>query len=225
MEKIKFIEIYEEAFTNFFKMESQIQKLNPDIYEFAIRYSAFRLELANTCTRVEREELTDFSHSFNKSLNVIEEGSDIYENHMKRFELPELAFFGLRNKVKPTHTYLTDKRAFWSLFGHLYTYIEYPSFMTDEIKESCLVQDRLAIGLSERNRCISLFDLTSEMFSSNVNEYLNNHYLIKNRPVLEAVASDMINNRLKVQFAGKKFLLASYVISLPEKFLIKAIKN
>ena len=38
MENIKYVKTFEEAFTSFFKKESTIQKINPDIYEFAIRY-------------------------------------------------------------------------------------------------------------------------------------------------------------------------------------------
>ena len=206
MEKSKFINTYEEAFTEFFIKESIIQKTNPDIFEFAIRYTALRFGLSNLCTQIERNEFSKNESIDTKSCNertFLEEGTTLYENHMKRFELPELVFFGLRDKVQPTHTHLTDKSAFWSLFGNLYTYIEFPSFMTNEIKASCLVQDRLKVDLYERNRCKTIFQLTSELFYSNVNEYINNHFLVKNRSILDAVASDMISNKLKYRLNGK----------------------
>jgi hypothetical protein len=206
MKKSKFIKTYEEAFTSFFKNESIILKTNPDIFEFAIRYSVFRFGLANSCTQIELEELSKKETSddeFFNDVTVMDEESELLENHMKRFEIPELVFFGLRNKVKLTHAFLTDKRAFWALFGYLYTYIEFPSFMSSELQASCLEQDRLTVNLSERNRCVSIFQLTSELFNSNMNEYINNHFLVKNRPIFEAVASDMIANKVMHRLDGK----------------------
>lgn len=203
MENIKYVKTFEEAFTSFFKKESTIQKINPDIYEFAIRYSAFRIGLANACIQDENEKLKNEDLSTHRDRIESEETTSEYENHIKRFEIPELVFFGISGKVVPTHIHLTNRRAFWSLFGYFYTYMEFPSFMKNEIRESCLVQNRLLVELPERNRCINLFQLTTELFKKNVNEYLNNHQLRKNRPVLEAVASDMISNKIKYYKNGK----------------------
>ena len=206
MKHSKFIKTYEDAFVNFFKKESITLKTNPDIFDFAVRYSAFIFGLANHCTEIEQQEFLkegnnlDNSHS---SGNIIFKGTKLDKNHMKRFEIPELVFFGLRDMVKPTHLYLSDKRAFWSLFGYLYTYIEFPSFMVNEIKLSCLEQDRLTVNLSERNRCMTIFKITSEIFFTVLNHYINNKFLVQNRPILEAVTSDMIANRTKNLYEGK----------------------
>lgn len=206
MENSKFIKIYEEAFTNFFKKESIIQKTNPDIYEFAVRYSEFRYELVDACTEYDQMESSIVKIVGEESLNnaiVSDEVNSLLTNNFRRFEIPELVFFGLSNKVKATHQYLTDRRAFWAIFSYLYTYIEYPSFMKNEIIFSCLEQDRLNIDLPERNRCMAIFQITSELFSVNLNEYMNNNSLLMNRPLFSAVASDMLSNKKMHLFQGK----------------------
>jgi hypothetical protein len=198
----KYINLYQEEFEKFFIKESTRQKTNPDIYEFAVRYSEFRMNLANKTLSIDVQNSKENTQQV-KQIEFLEVGTDLHENHLRRFEIPEIVFFGIENKIEPTHKHLTDKRAFWSLLGYLYTYTEFPAFIQNEIKESCNTQDRLSVNLLERNRCIQLFHITCDLFMQHANEYVNDKNLARGRNIFIAVRDDMILGRFGISFNGK----------------------
>jgi hypothetical protein len=214
MKEIEIINLYRETYIDFFNKESVRQKIKSNVYEFAVRYNAMRIKLSEFCTSIDVEKNQNIfqnSIKFNDNMAYIDSESEFGKRKMKRFEIPEVVFFGIGETISPTHQFIKDNKCFWGLFCNLFSYVEFPSFLTEEIRNACTLNNRLNFPLEERNRAGLIFDTVSIYFNDLLNAELNENHYASIDEIIEIVKRQMIKGVIMKN--GKKITLQNLIVT------------
>jgi hypothetical protein len=214
MKEIENINLYRETYIDFFTKESVRQKVKSSVYEFAVRYNAMRIKLSEYCTSIDVEKNQNIfqnSIKFTDNMAYIDSDSEFGKRKLKRFEIPEIVFFGIGDKISPTHQFIKDNKCFWGLFCNLFSYVEFPSFLTEEIRNACTLNNRLNFPLEERNRAGLIFDTVSIYFNDLLNAELNENHSASIEEILEIVKQKMIKGVILKN--GKQITLQNLIVT------------